>query len=764
MSFFEQIKQKFLKLNLAQQISIGVLVICIPLVLALSVNAINKSAAAMALLDQQSSSEEISSEEVIIPSSIEEEISSEEEESSSEEDEEKEPITITLKPSSIEEDLEVQIVDEQGNMVTGYPFILTVVAKDGSYNKQWTVDDGFLRLTKISAGEYIVTIDDAEGYIIPVKTIECTVEKKVEYEEIDVSDLVVDESEIDVKKEDAALSKPVEVPVITPKPVTYADQDATETVTYKYIVKISSGDFKEENTGYILDTNGNKTKYVAKVDKDSYLVGDIRLAPEVSANPTATATAAAAAAEVSATDVSMFLGQAVSDSQLLKTYYKNSYKIVPLTLRDYDILQVENPATTEAPVVTEKPTEAPVETEKPTEAPVETEKPTEAPIETEKPTEAPVETEKPTEAPVETEKPTEAPVETEKPTEKPVETEKPTEKPVETEKPTEKPVETEKPTDKPVETEKPSGSTSPQATTSPSASPQTPTPTATPTPTPKPSFDSLKKATDAFDGTSGKLKADFIKGKDITDKSTTTYKNGWKDGKYYTADGTMLKGTQAAIGNGTFNFDKDGNIIKNIASGIDVSKWQGNIDWKAVKASGVDYAIIRVGYRGYGSGALVEDPYFRQNIAGARAAGLKVGVYFFSQAITTAEAVEEASMAINAVKDYKLHYPIYFDTEAATSNGSGRADPLSSAQRTDIAKAFCQTVQNSGYRAGVYASKAWFLSRINYSALSSYDIWLAHYTSATDFAHRYDMWQYTGSGRVNGVSGAVDMNWAYKVY
>ncbi|MBQ7817002.1 MAG: hypothetical protein IJ339_06585, partial [Oscillospiraceae bacterium] len=366
MSFFEQIKQKFLKLNLAQQISIGVLVICIPLVLALSVNAINKSAAAMALLDQQSSSEEISSEEVIIPSSIEEEISSEEEESSSEEDEEKEPITITLKPSSIEEDLEVQIVDEQGNMVTGYPFILTVVAKDGSYNKQWTVDDGFLRLTKISAGEYIVTIDDAEGYIIPVKTIECTVEKKVEYEEIDVSDLVVDESEIDVKKEDAALSKPVEVPVITPKPVTYADQDATETVTYKYIVKISSGDFKEENTGYILDTNGNKTKYVAKVDKDSYLVGDIRLAPEVSANPTATATAAAAAAEVSATDVSMFLGQAVSDSQLLNTYYKNSYKIVPLTLRDYDILQVENPATTEAPVVTEKPTEAPVETEKPT--------------------------------------------------------------------------------------------------------------------------------------------------------------------------------------------------------------------------------------------------------------------------------------------------------------------------------------------------------------------------------------------------------------
>ena len=720
MTFWDKIRKKFLKLNLAQQISVGVLIVCIPLTVTLSVFAINNSASAMAALNEKENMPDTTiTETTPSPSPTAETTPT----PSPSPTPEAEPVEIFLKPSSVEEDLEVHIVDEDGNMVTGYPFLLTVVAKDGSYNKQWTVDDGFLRLTKISSGEYTVTIEDAEGYIIEEKTIECTVEKKVEYEKIDVSDKVVDESEIDVKQEDAALSKPVEAPAATPALATYKDQIATTKTTagvYKYKAEIEIGDFAESNVGYIKGSD----KYVAKLDSNGYIV-EIRLAP-AKASPTA----------VAATDVSMLLNQAVRDSDLLKTYGRNSYNIVPLTLNDYDIMQVENvdstPAPTEAPAAT--PTAEP--TVEPTATPT--------PEPTAEPTATPTPTPEPTAEPTAT--PTAAP----------------------TAEPTATPAPSSSPSAAPTATPSPDPSAAPSAT--PTVSPS-PSPSVQPTATPRPNFESLAKATDIYDNDKGKLKNDFIKANGITDESIPekiSYFNGWKDKNkeyYYDAKGNPIKG-QAIIGGITYTFDNNGKRISesNIAKGIDVSKWQGNIDWKKVKASGIDYAIIRVGYRGYGSGALVEDPYFRQNIEGATKAGLKVGVYFFSQAITTAEAVEEASMAINAVKGYKLHYPIYFDTELATTNSTGRADNLGSGQRTDIANAFCQTVRNSGYKAGVYASKSWFQYRVNYSTLSKYDIWLAHYTTATDFAHRYDMWQYTGTGSCPGVSGSVDLNWAYKVY
>lgn len=720
MTFWEKIRKKFLKLNLAQQISVGVLIVCIPLTVTLSVFAINNSATAMAALNEKENMPDTTiTESTPSPSPTAETTPT----PSPSPTPEAEPVEIFLKPSSVEEDLEVHIVDEDGNMVTGYPFLLTVVAKDGSYNKQWTVDDGFLRLTKISSGEYTVTIEDAEGYIIEENTIECTVEKKVEYEKIDVSDKVVDESEIDVKQEDAALSKPVEAPAATPALATYKDQIATTKTTagiYKYKAEIEIGDFAESNVGYIKGSD----KYVAKLDSNGYIV-EIRLAP-----------AKASPAAVAATDVSMLLNQAVRDSDLLKTYGRNSYNIVPLTLNDYDIMQVENvdstPAPTEAPAAT--PTAEP--TAEPTATPT--------PEPTAEPTATPTPTPEPTAEPTAT--PTAAP----------------------TAEPTATPVPSSSPSAAPTATPSPDPSAAPSAT--PTVSPS-PSPSVQPTATPRPNFESLAKATDIYDNDKGKLKNDFIKANGITDESIPekiSYFNGWKDKNkeyYYDAKGNPIKG-QAIIGGITYTFDNNGKRISesNIAKGIDVSKWQGNIDWKKVKASGIDYAIIRVGYRGYGSGALVEDPYFRQNIEGATKAGLKVGVYFFSQAITTAEAVEEASMAINAVKGYKLHYPIYFDTELATTNSTGRADNLGSGQRTDIANAFCQTVRNSGYKAGVYASKSWFQYRVNYSTLSKYDIWLAHYTTATDFAHRYDMWQYTGTGSCPGVSGSVDLNWAYKVY
>ena len=255
MKFFEKIKSNFLKLNIAQQISVGVLVVCVPLALALSVNAINNSIAAMAVLNGQQPSTELSPNSTPTPTpEVTPEITPEPT-VTPEPTPTPEPIEIFLKPSSVEEDLEVHIVDKAGNMVTGYPFLLTVVAKDGSYNRQWTVDDGFLRLTKISSGEYTVTIADAEGYIITENTIECVVEKAVEYEKIDVSDKVVDESEIDVKKEDAELSKPVEAPSATPVIASYTDKAADKKTTpavYKYAADLVEDPmFTEKNVGYL---------------------------------------------------------------------------------------------------------------------------------------------------------------------------------------------------------------------------------------------------------------------------------------------------------------------------------------------------------------------------------------------------------------------------------------------------------------------------------------------------------------------------------
>ena len=240
---------------------------------------------------------------------------------------------------------------------------------------------------------------------------------------------------------------------------------------------------------------------------------------------------------------------------------------------------------------------------------------------------------------------------------------------------------------------------------------------------------------------------------------------GWQtiDGKtyYYTADNKKVTGWQVIQGISYF-FNSDG--VRSDCMGIDVSRWNNSIDWAAVKAAGIDFAIIRVGYRGYGTGKLVEDPLARQNLAGATAAGIKVGVYVFSQAINQEEAVEEASMALEIVKGYSLAYPIFIDSEYSTSAKDGRADALSAAQRTAICAAFCKTVANSGYRTGVYASKSWFQYQLNVGGLEQYHIWLAHYTTATDYARRYDLWQYTSTATVPGIRGSVDMNFSYLNY
>ena len=222
------------------------------------------------------------------------------------------------------------------------------------------------------------------------------------------------------------------------------------------------------------------------------------------------------------------------------------------------------------------------------------------------------------------------------------------------------------------------------------------------------------------------------------------YPNAWKKiaGKYRSSNGSIIQGA--------------------IARGIDVSHNQGVIDWQKVKAAGVEYAIIRCGYRGASTGALVEDPYFEKNIKNATEAGVRVGVYFFTQATTPVEAVEEASMVLMLCNQYKISFPLYIDTEGA--GGNGRADGLDLETRTAVCTAFCETIENAGYTAGVYASKNWLTGKLDAQKLSPYSVWLAQYSGKPSYQGTYDMWQYTSAGTVDGISTLVDFNVSYMDY
>ena len=201
-------------------------------------------------------------------------------------------------------------------------------------------------------------------------------------------------------------------------------------------------------------------------------------------------------------------------------------------------------------------------------------------------------------------------------------------------------------------------------------------------------------------------------------------------------------------------------------NGIDVSSWQGDIDWAKVKKDNIDFAIIRVGYRGYGTGKLVVDKKFEQNIVGAKSNNINTGVYFATHAITVNEGIEEANYTINNIKKYNITGPVVIDTESSGDNG--RADNLSKSLRTKIVKAYCETIKNAGYTPMIYASKYWLIENLDMSQLNCYDVWLAHYTGSkdkpSDYKGKYTIWQYTSSGRVTGIYTNVDMNVGYKSY
>lgn len=197
-------------------------------------------------------------------------------------------------------------------------------------------------------------------------------------------------------------------------------------------------------------------------------------------------------------------------------------------------------------------------------------------------------------------------------------------------------------------------------------------------------------------------------------------------------------------------------------TGIDVSSHQEEIDWAAVAASGVDYAMIRVGYRGYDQGGLHMDAYAEANLQGALDAGLPVGVYFYSQAISVEEAREEAAMVLEFIRDWNITYPVVFDWEWVGADA--RTAGVSSRTVTDCTLAFCQMVQEAGYKPAFYFNLDLAQNTFRLRELQDFDFWLAQYQDAMTFAYDVDMWQYSCTGRVAGITGDVDLNLCFKSY
>lgn len=197
--------------------------------------------------------------------------------------------------------------------------------------------------------------------------------------------------------------------------------------------------------------------------------------------------------------------------------------------------------------------------------------------------------------------------------------------------------------------------------------------------------------------------------------------------------------------------------------GVDVSKFQDYIDFVKIKKAGIDFVMLRAGARGYGTGQLIVDEYFSENLKRATDAGLEVGVYFYSQAITQEEAIEEANLVLQNLGDYKISYPIAFDMELIT-NDTARTDNLSKSEKTNITKAFLDTIKAAGYKTIIYGNKEWLIKEIDMSKLTAYDVWLAQSADIPDYPYKFTMWQYSTQGSVDGIAGLVNLNISFIDY
>lgn len=210
-----------------------------------------------------------------------------------------------------------------------------------------------------------------------------------------------------------------------------------------------------------------------------------------------------------------------------------------------------------------------------------------------------------------------------------------------------------------------------------------------------------------------------------------------------------------------FTADAEGRLAyEGAVLGVDVSEFQGEVDWYAVKAAGIEFAILRTGYRGMTQGLLKEDQCFRQNLEGAANAGLKLGVYFFSQAVTPEEAEEEADYVLEILDGQALTFPVAFDWEPITGD-EARTDGLDGEEMTRCAAAFCKRIEDAGYRPAVYFNQTQGYLRYDLRELTDYELWLAEYGAVPDFYYHFDLWQYSHTGRVDGIQGDVDLDLAF---
>ena len=557
--------------------------------------------------------------------------------------------------------------------LTGVAATVTLTDSEGK-TTDYAVDteNGTALAEDVEPGDYTVTIQPIEGYVVPESTTVTVAEKVVYKADVNaVKDKIMQSSQVNESAEDSAVNTAGAAPIA---------EEVTDTVQYADSAKEEKGrttvyTAKLSSSGHLLFTDGSESPYLPVYKDGTQELTGAQRDPNVSTNSAMSVWLPGAA------DSIVNLG---STGRTMSMAHRTSEGTAS---SDASLLDSGESTPTPEATVSPAPEQSPAPQESTTPAPTTTPDPTAAP--------------------------------------------------------TPEPTVTPEPT--------------PEVTATPTP---TPAPTATPTPTPAvtatpvPSQDPTAGWPDAIEAS--KL-AEYKFDVTATEKIEYVY-TGWQeiDGATYYYDPATheaVTGNQVIQGD-VYTFGADG-ALNRTARGIDVSKFQGNIDWNAVKADGITFAIIRCGYRGYGTGALVEDSTYRKNIQGAINAGLKVGVYFYSQAINEAEAVEEASMVLSLVSGYSLPLGVYYDTESVAG---GRANAISANERTACAVAFCETIRNAGYKAGVYSYASWFYNALNFANISKYNTWIAQYRDTLSFNYKYNIWQYTGSGRVNGISTAVDMN------
>jgi GH25 family lysozyme M1 (1,4-beta-N-acetylmuramidase) len=207
--------------------------------------------------------------------------------------------------------------------------------------------------------------------------------------------------------------------------------------------------------------------------------------------------------------------------------------------------------------------------------------------------------------------------------------------------------------------------------------------------------------------------------------------------------------------NGIMHYYENGRDIS--YAGVDISKNSGTVDFEALKKSGISFVMIKLGSRGYDTGKVTLDSSFVTNIQGAEAAGLGVGIYFYSQAVSEAEATEEVNFILQNLKGYTITYPVVMDMELV-ANDTARTDKLSAADKTRVAATFMSGVQAAGYIPAVYGNKEWLLTKINLQSIGQSKVWLSQPGDIPDYPYQFVMWQYSTGGKVNGISGNADLD------